>query len=150
MAVWFEGESVIACDIEQVKEAFSNPGEHYVGVVARMPGLSEVTLVDAGEGYVTIRTNEGLMTRSNLSLAIDGGGVIVEFDEVYEAGTSVTATSHFRDEFTAADGGVRHHLVISGVGAPGFLGFLYRSFGSKSIGKAVLESNKGYFEDLST
>jgi hypothetical protein len=57
----------------------------------------------------------------------------------------VTATSHYRDEFVAADAGVRNHLVISGVAAPGVLGFLYRNLGSKSIGKAVLEANKRYF-----
>ena len=70
----------------------------------------------------------------------------VWFDEVYEASGRVTATSHYRDEFVAAHAGVRNHLVISGVEAPGVLGFLYRNLGSNSIGKAVLEANRRCFE----
>ena len=65
--------------------------------------------------------------------------------EVYDASGRVTATSHYRDAFVAVDAGVRNHLVISGVEAPGVLGFLYRNLGSKSIGQAVLEAKRRYF-----
>lgn len=146
MKVWFDGEGDIACDLQQVQQALENPGEHYVAVVSLMPGLSEVELVEQGEDFVTIRTNEGLMKRTNHSRQVDAGSVVVEYDEVYDAGKMVTATSHYRDEFSATDTGVRHHLVISGVEAPGVLGFLYRNFGNKSIGKAVLDANRRYFE----
>lgn len=145
MKVWFDGEGDIACDMQQVQEALENPGEYFVAVVSLMPGLTQVELVEQGEGFVTIRTNEGLMQRTNLSHSVDTGRVVVEFDEVYDASGRVTASSHYRDEFVAADTGVRNHLVISGVEAPGVLGFLYRSLGSKSIGKAVLEASRRYF-----
>jgi len=42
MDVWFEGETEIECDIRDVKRAFENPGECFVGVVSRMPGLTSV------------------------------------------------------------------------------------------------------------
>jgi len=145
MKVWFEGEGDIACDMQQIQEALENPGEYFVAVVSLMPGLTQVDLVEQGEDFVTIRTNEGLMQRTNLSRSVDAGRVVVEFDELYDASGRVTATSHYRDEFTATDAGVRNHLVISGVEAPGVLGFLYRNLGSGSIGKAVLEANRRNF-----
>lgn len=144
MKVWFDGEGDIACDLEQIQQALANPGEYFVAVVSLMPGLTEVELVEQGDGFVTIRTNEGLMQRTNLSISVDAERVVLEFDELYDASGRVTATSHYRDEFLAADTGVRNHLAISGVEAPGVLGFLYRNFGSKSIGKAVLEANRRY------
>ena len=116
-----------------------------MAVVSLMPGLSKVELVEEGEGFVTIRTNEGLMQRTNLSCTVDDGRVVVEFDEFYDASGRVAATSHYRDEFIAAGAGVQNHLIISGVEAPGVLGFLYRNFGSGSIGKAVLEANRRHF-----
>jgi hypothetical protein len=146
MKVWFEGEGPIACQLSEVAAAYEDLGALYVGLVSRMPGLSEVTLVEQGDDSVVIRTNEGLMTRSNITVQADDASVVVEFDEVYEAGSMVTTRSHYRNTYTTADAGVLDQLVISGVEAPGVLGFLYRSFGHNSIGNAVLASNKGHFE----
>lgn len=147
MKVWFEGEAEITCTIEEVARAHEDLGAFYVAVVRRMPGLSTVELVEQSEGLVVIRTNEGLMTRSNIRTRVEGESVVVEFDELYEAGSMVTTRSHYRDAYTVRDGGVLNELVISGVEAPGLMGFLYRSFGNKSIGEAVLAANKGHFEE---
>ena len=137
--------STLTCST--VQEALVDPGAYFVGVVSLMPGLVEVELVDQGERYVTIRTNEGLMRRTNVSIGDDAGRVAIEFDEVYDASGRVTASSHYRDEFLAADAGVQNHLTISGVKALGVLGFLYRNLGSGSIGNAVLEANRRYLAD---
>jgi hypothetical protein len=59
----------------------------------------------------------------NISTRIEADRVVMEFDERYEAGSKVTVTSHFSDEFTTSDSGMIHRLVISDVAAPGFLGF---------------------------
>lgn len=146
MSVWFEGSSEIACSIQQVKDAFENYGEHYVGVISLMPGLTLVELVEQGPDFVVIRTNEGLMKRTNISKRIEAERVVVEFDEKYQAGRMVTATSHFLDEFTTSQSGVTHHTVMRDLKAPGFLGFFYKNFGKSSIGGAFLESYKRYFE----
>lgn len=74
------------------------------------------------------------------------GTIEIEFDEEYEAGTRMTARSHYRDEFSATDSGARCRTTISGVEAPGVLGFFYRTFGSSNIGKAVLEATRQHFE----
>ena len=58
MPVWFEGASEIRCDIEQVKRSLDDLGDHHVGVIGRMPGLTSVVLVEQGSDHVTIRTNE--------------------------------------------------------------------------------------------
>jgi hypothetical protein len=149
VSVWFEGESEIGCDIQHVKHALDNLGELYVGVVSLMPGLTSVELVEQGSDSVTIRTNEGLMKRTNISKRIEAESVVVEFDEEYEAGSKVTTTSHFSDEFTASDAAVMYHLIMSNVEAPGFLGFFYRRLGSSKTGNAFLAAYKTNFESQS-
>jgi len=146
VTVWFEGTHEIDCNIQQVKQALDNPGELYVGVTSHMPGLTSVELVEQGTNFVTIRTNEGLMIRTNISKRIEAESVVVELDEKYEAGSKVTATSHFSDEFAASDTGVTHRLVMSDVEAPGFLGFFYRNLGSSKTGNAFLAAYKTHFE----
>ena len=146
MSVWFEGSREIECDIGQVKSALENPGELHVGIVSLMPGLTTVELVEQGNDSVTIRTNEGLMKRTNISKRIEADRVLVEFDERYEAGSRVTTTSHFCDEFTTSDTGVTYRLVMSDVEAPGFLGFFYQRFGRSKTGNAFLEAHKTHFE----
>jgi hypothetical protein len=146
MSVWFEGSNEIECNIQQVKDTLEDHGEHYAGVIRLMPGLTSVELVEQGNDFVTIRTNEGLMKRTNISKLIEAERVVVEFDEVYEAGSMVTATSHFMDEFTTSGTGVKHRTVMSGVEAPGLLGFFYRNLGSSKTGNAFLTSYKTYLE----
>ena len=81
MSVWFEGNSEIECTLQQVKQALENHGEHYVGIISLMPGLTSVELVEQGSDFVTIKTNEGLMKRRNISKHLETKRVIVEFDE---------------------------------------------------------------------
>ncbi|MBU1049395.1 hypothetical protein KKG90_05145 [Candidatus Bipolaricaulota bacterium] len=146
MGVWFEGSNEIECSIEKVKNSLEDPGEHYVGVVAHMPGMANVSLVEQGTDFVTIRTNEGLMKRTRIRKLMEAERVVVELDEEYEAGSSVTARSHFLEEFTRTDAGVKYRVSISDVEARGFLGFLYRKFGRSKMGAAFLKSCKTYLE----
>ena len=147
MSVWFEGASELGCDIEQVKRSLDDLGDHHVGVISLMPGLTSVELVDQGSDSVTIRTNEGLMKRTNIAKRLEAESVVVELDEEYAAGSKVTTTSHFVHEFTRSDTGVSHRMVISDVEAPGFLGFFYRRFGSSKMGNAFLTAYRAYFEN---
>ena len=111
-----------------------------------LPGLSTVELVEQADDSVIIRTNEGLMRRTNISKLIDDEHVVIEFDEEYQAGSKVTTRSHFVDDFRTSGNGVRHELVISNVTAPGFLGFFYRTFGKSKMGSAFLNAYKAYLE----
>ncbi len=147
MSVWFEGNCDIKCSIQQVKDALENLGEHYVGVISLMPGMASVALVEQGVDFVTIKTNEGLMKRTNILKRFAADSVVVEFDEEYQAGSKVTAKTHFLDEFTSSDIGVKYHTVLSDIEASGLLGFFYRKFGSSNIGDAFLASTKSYFEE---
>lgn len=146
MSVWFEGFIEIECNIQRVKDTLENHGEHYVGIISLMPSLTSGELVEQGSDFVTIKTNEGLMKRTNISKCIEANSVVVEFDEEYQAGSMVTTKSHFLDEFTTTDAGVKHHSVISDVKAPGLMDFFYRKFGSSKTGNAFLTSHKTYFE----
>ncbi len=117
MTIWFEGDNEIDCSLRLVEREVDDLGALYQGIVALMPGLTNVELVDQGDDHVTIKTNEGLMRRS-----------------------------HFQDDFTATATGVRHHLAMSDVEAPGFLGFFYRRFGSAKTGTAFLSAYKQHLE----
>ena len=146
MAVWFEGSCEVSCDLEAVARALEDPGAFYTSVVALLPGLTDIELVDGDGDSITIRTNEGVMHRANISREINGDRIIVEFDETYEAGSKFTATSHFREEFSQDGDGVTYHLVMSDVAAGGFLGFFYRKLGSAKIGDAFLDACKSHLE----
>ena len=111
-----------------------------------MPGLLNVELMEEEDDSVTISSNEGVMTRSNIAFDRDTEALALVYDEMYEAGSKVTTTAHFREEFASTDTGVRHTLVMSDVEAPGVLGFLYSRFGSSKTGNAFLSATKVYLE----
>ena len=146
MSIWFENYNEIDCDIQKVKQSFNNYGEHYVGVISLMPGLTSAEVMEEGIDFVTIKTNEGLMRRTNISKTVDKERVIVEFDEEYQAGRMIKVKSHSLDDFTISGEKVKHRTVLSEVKAPGFLGFFYRTFGKSSIGNSLLESYKIFLE----
>ena len=143
---WFDGTTHIDCDLESVKASIADVGQHFVGVVRSMPGISDAELLEQGEDFVTIRTNEGVMKRHNIERSVGDDEVVLRYDEVYEA-RKVTGRSHFEDTYTtSSSGGVQFHGVVSDVQANGVLGFLYRRFGSRNMGKAFLSSQKKYLE----
>ncbi len=145
---WFEGSSKIECSFQSLEHAIENHGKFYEGVVSCMPGISSVELLENGKDYLIIKTNEGIMKRTNIEKSISSDIIVVEFDEEYSAGKTVTAHSHFLDKFTSTENGIRLETTISDVKAPGILGLIYRLFGSANIGKAILRSYKTYLEAL--
>jgi len=149
MTIWFDGSEDIASTIPDIGSSLDNHGEHYVGITRLMPGLTSVELIDQGRDFVTIQTNEGLMTRTSITKRIEAASVMVEFDEEYRANRMVSVTSHHSEEYTTVDTGVRCRIVLSDVESPGFLGFFYRTFGRSNIGNTLLRSTKGYFEKTS-
>lgn len=148
MKKWFEGSGQINCSIDDVAKSIENPGSFFEAVVACMPGISSTELLEQGEDSVIIRTNEGLMKRTNISKRIEPESIVLDFDEEYQAGKMVTAFSHYHDEFLNTENGIRHRTVISDVKAPGLMGFFYQRFGSGNIGKANLMTYKTYLEKL--
>lgn len=144
--IWFEGSNEIQCSIKNVEDGMKNIGEHFVRIVSLMPGMTNVDLLEQGGNYVNIKTNEGIMKRTNISTIIEVDRIVLEFDEEYQAGKTVKANSHFFHEFSKINQSVRHYVVISDLKAPGFLGFFYRNFGSSNIGKAFLKAYKNFFE----
>jgi carbon monoxide dehydrogenase subunit G len=147
MSVWFEGKNEIDCGIQEVQQSVGEFGAHYVGIVGCMPGMTSVELLDETSDSVTIKTNEGIMKRTNIAVDVEAERVRVELDEEYQAGSRVTTTSHFVDEFASSPTGVTHHIVVRDVNAPGLLGFFYRKFGSSKMGKAFLVAYASYFEN---
>lgn len=95
MSVWFGGDGGIDYDISQVNRALEYHGTPNIGVVGLMPGLTKVELGEKGPDSVTIRANEGLTNRTNISKRVETEHLTVEFDEKCEAGSKVTATARF-------------------------------------------------------
>ena len=145
---WFEGSSIIECSFHNLEKAIENHGKFYEGVVSCMPGISSVELLENGEDYLIIKTNEGIMKRTNIGKNISQNKIVVEFDEEYRAGKMITARSHFFDKFTSNENGLTLMTTISDLEAPGILGFVYKLFGGANIGNAILSSHKTYLEAL--
>ena len=144
--IWFEGANEIDCQIENVESSLNDLGQYFVGIISNMPSMTKVELVEQGDEFVIIQTNEGLMKRTNIVNKIEGERIVVEFDEEYQAGKAITTSSHFKDEFEKKNNAVIHRITISNLKAPGFMGFFYRNFGSSSIGKAFLRAHKSFLE----
>lgn len=145
--IWFEGGNKINCKIKKVESSLNNLGDYFIGVISNMPSMSKVKLVEQGDDFVTLQTNEGLMKRTNILKSIEDGRIVIEFDEEYQAGKTITTKSHFIHEFKNNDNIVTHYITISNLKAPGFMGFFYRNFGSSSIGNAFLNAHKSSLED---
>ena len=143
---WFEGSGNLQTDLSKVKNSLNDIGLYFTDLINLMPGMNDVKLIEQGNDFVAIQTNEGIMKRTNISMEIFNDKVTIEFDEEYKAGKMITATSHFSQEFSTKGNSIKHSLIISSLKAPGFMGFFYRNFGSKNIGKAFLEAHKQYFE----
>ena len=146
MATWFEGSIEIECSIQEVMQSLENLGAHFVGITKLMPGITAAELLEQEDNSVIIKTNEGVMKRTNISVVKEKESLTVEFDEEYQAGPNLTGKSHYRDKYKTSGAGIIYFNTISNVEASGLLGFFYRMFGSSNIGKAVLNSNKAFFE----
>ena len=143
--LWFEGSIKIDCTIKAITDSFNNIGEHYVSIVGLMPGMTIVELLDQGSDFVTIKTNEGIMKRTNISKHVETERIVLEFDEEYQAGKTITTNSHFVEKFEEKDNKIRLQIEISNLKAPGFMGFFYKIFGSKNTGNAFLNAYEKYF-----
>jgi len=146
MSIWFEDYIEIECNIQQVIRSFENYGKHFIEVIKLMPGLTSIELIEEGSDYIYIKTNEGLMKRTNISKNIDNEKVAVEFDEEYNTGRMINVSTHYLIEFLITNNKVKQHILLSEVKTTGFLGFFYQIFGKTSTGKALLNSYKDYFE----
>jgi uncharacterized protein YerC len=145
-SVWFDGSIQINCSLKKINDSFKNIGKSYTEITKLMSGINMAKLVKQGDNFVTIQTNEGIMKRKNISKKIQENTIVIEFDEEYQAGKSTTTISHHLEEYAVKDSKINYHLIISDVTASGFLGLLYRIFGKKNIGNAILKSYKTYLE----
>jgi hypothetical protein len=84
-SIWFEGSNEIHHTIKHLEDSLKNTGKHFTGIIDLMPGITSVELIQQGRGYVMIKTNEGLMKRTNISITADSERIVVEFDEDHHA-----------------------------------------------------------------
>ena len=139
--IWFQKSTRIDCNLEYVNRSLVNLGEHYKRLISMYPGVTAVKLIDQGNDFVTISTNEGTMKRTNISVTRLENRIIIELDEEYIT-SALTTNSHIVEIFEIKDDKVELQIEISNHKAPGFLGFFLRNFGSKNIGNGFLDSYK--------
>ena len=144
--IWFEGSNEIIVGLPKIENSLGDIGQYFLGVINLMPGMTNVNMIEQGDNSVTLKTNEGIMKRTNILVEIEKDNILIEFDEEYRAGKTITTNSHFMHEFKTTAHFINHRIVISSLKAPGFMGFFYRNFGSKNIGNAFLDAHKNYLE----
>ena len=143
--IWFNESTMIECNIEGINNSLSDIGDHYRKLLSVYPGMTTVELIDQGNDFATIKTNEGTMKRTNISVKRSEGKIIIELDEEYIT-SALTTNSHIVEKFEIKDDKVELQIEISNHKAPGFLGFFLRNFGSKNIGNGFLDSYKKILE----
>lgn len=143
--IWYQKSAMIGCNLDVINQSLNDLGEHYRKQISVYPGMITVELIEQGTDYVTIKTNEGLMKRTNISVVESGSKIVVEFDEEYST-SKLTTNSHFVEKFQDKNGNTELSIEISNLSAPGLLGFFLRNFGSKNIGNGFLDSYKKIFE----
>jgi hypothetical protein len=144
-SIWFEGINDIECNIENIKQSIDTYNELFVNVVRLTPGITSAEIIEKANKSITIKTNEGIMKRTNISTTINDESVILEFDEEYQVGQKIQVNTHYFHEFTVIGNNIKHRIILSDVKAPGFLGFFYRNFGKSNIGNSILNSYRDYF-----
>ncbi len=145
MSVWYEGSTDLDCDFLTVVTDLEDPAAHFLAVTRAMPGITTVELTEQGQDRVTLETNEGTMTRSGIEVATADDQATIEFDEQYRT-SRVTVASHHEYRFGAHGDGVTLQLTITDVDAGGVLGFAYRKFGGKNIGRGLLGAVKAHMD----
>jgi hypothetical protein len=143
--IWFLDSTMISCNIKDINKSLNNIGEHNRELVSVYPGITTAEIIEQGIDYVTIKTNEGTMKRTNISVDRSPEKVLIEFDEEYIT-SKITSISHFVEKFVSKNNIIELNIEISNLVAPGFLGFLLRNFGSKNIGKGFLDSYRKILE----
>ena len=143
--IWFKEVILIECDTEDINKSLSNIGDHYKQLMSEYPGMTTVELVDQGNDFVTIKTNEGTMKRTNILINRLESKIIIELDEEYIT-SAVTTNSHIVEKFERKDDKIELQVEINNYKAPGFMGFFLRNFGSKNIGNGFLDSYKKILE----
>ena len=56
--IWFNESIMIECNIEDVNNSLSDIGEHYKKLLSFYPGMTTIELIEQGNDFVTIKTNE--------------------------------------------------------------------------------------------
>ena len=139
--IWFNNSTLMNCEIEDINKSLSDLGEHYKKLIGVYPGMTTVELIEHGKDYVTIKTNEGTMKRTNISIERTENKIIVDLDEEYIT-SKITTSSHIMEIFEVKNDKIELTIEIRNLVAPGFLGFFLRNFGGKNIGNGFLNSYK--------
>jgi len=143
--IWFKGSTIIECNIEDINNSLSDIDEHYVKLISVYPGMTSVELIEQGDDFVIIRTNEGTMKRTNISVDRSENKIQIESDEEYIT-SKITTSSNVVEKFEVKNDKIELQIKISNHSAPGFLGFFLRNFGGKNIGNGFLDSYKKILE----
>ncbi len=146
MKTLFEGSAELPFSLQDITDALANIGLFFVETTRRMPDMTSVVLVEQGADFVTFKTNEGLVKRTNIDIRLTEERISVEYAEEYWAGKLIAGISHVMDEFTPSQTGLTHTTTISGVEAPGFGGFFSRSLDVPGLGKALQAAQRAHIE----
>ena len=108
--IWFDGSKEINTSLPEIENSLDDIGQFVLDVINLMPSMTSVKIIEQGHDFVTLETNEGIMNRTNISIEIAKEKIVIEFDEKYQAGKTITTNSHFIHEFKSTKNSVNHRI----------------------------------------
>ncbi|MDG1483216.1 MAG: hypothetical protein P8R54_26740 [Myxococcota bacterium] len=146
MKTLFEDTTALPFCLQDISAALSDIGRYFVETTRNMPDMTSVVLVEQGASFVTFKTNQGLVKRTNIAIEHTAERIRVEYAEEYWAGKLIAGISHVMDDFMPCPAGIAHCTTISGVEAPGFRGFFTRNLDVSGLGKALQVAQRRHIE----
>lgn len=146
MSEWYKNTEYVERDMKTVKGLIKETNEYILNVTRKLSGISTAEITDSSEGSVTIKTNEGVMTCSQIKLDVEAELITLTYKESYQANKAMTVTSNQKDVFQKEGNMIKHTKVLEDVNATGFLGLFYKLFSKNKIGQALQRATKEYLE----
>lgn len=146
MSEWYKNTEYVEQDMKTVKGLLGNTNEFILNVALEMPGITKAEISDSKDDSVTIKTNTGDITCSNIKLEVEAELVTLTYKETFKSNKNMTVTSNHKDVVQKEGNMVKHTKVLDQIEASGFMGVFYKMFAKNKIGQAVQGATKAYLE----
>jgi hypothetical protein len=112
MKIWFTGNTTLQCSFEKIKTETKQINLFITSIVGRMPGITSVEIMAEDIGFVKIKTNEGVLTRTNIVVSSDHSTITISSNEHYIAGKMIQVEADFKEAFHIDEtGNIKYHLT---------------------------------------
>lgn len=146
MSEWYKNTEYVEQDMKTVKGLLQNTNEYILNVAREMPGISKADISDSKDSSVTITTNTGEITCSNIQLEVEAELVTLTYKESFKSNKNMTVTSNHKDVVQKEGNMVKYTKVVDQVNASGLTGLFYKLLGKNKVGQTIQNATKAYLE----